>query len=158
MSRKSRPLMAAAGAASAAIALAMAPAPAQAATPDLISCYAAGCDPYLAAQTTCVDDAEVIYAVNIYDGSTVVGNIELKYSPSCRTTWARVISDLAYGSYAQIASNGNSNLWSSCSGSNAAGTGCNTYMIDDLAPLTSWAVGGLYDSNGNNYDATTASF
>jgi hypothetical protein len=159
MSTKSRSLIAAAGAASAAIALAMTPAAAQAATPRLISCYAAGCTGYAAAQTYCVDDAEIIYSVNIIDSTTgtVVGNLQLKYSPSCRTTWARVVSGLGYGSEAEIISNSKANLWLTCNGSDGVGVGCNTDMIDD-ADMTSYASGDVYDAYGTDYHQNTGSY
>jgi hypothetical protein len=121
------------------------------------SCYESSCAGLQAASTTCVNDGEVIYQVNIHDGSAVVGNVELKYSPSCRVTWARVISNLPYGEDAQIASNNNPNLWATCTGNHTAGTGCNTPMIND-ANMTSYAFGDLYDANGNYFYAQTPSF
>jgi hypothetical protein len=157
MSRKNRLLTAAAGAASSAIALAMVPTAAQAATPGAhpdTSCYASSCTGLAAASTTCVDDAEIIYTTDIYDGSTLVGNIELKYSPSCRTTWARVASKYDYGGWARIQSNNSETLYEYCEGS----TGCNTDMIDD-ANLTSYATGLVFvDSSGDSASATTNSF
>ena len=126
----------------------------------LSTCYASSCTGHPAASYTCVNDAEVIYSVNITSVSTVVGNIQLKYSPSCRATWARVISNLGYGAYAIVQSNNNSNLSSSCSGGDTAGTGCNTNMIND-ANMTSYATGGVYVfyKYGNYYAVdSTASF
>ena len=129
--------------------------------PALGSCYAGGCTGHPAADYTCVNDAEVIYSVNITSGSTVVGNIQLKYSPSCRATWARVISNLTRGSYATVQSNNDSSLTETCYGGDTAGTGCNTNMIDD-ANMTSYATGGVTVYNqyiGSYYDIdSTSSF
>jgi hypothetical protein len=115
-------------------------APASAAT----TCYASSCTGKLAANTTCVNDAEVVEQANIYYGSTIIGNIQLKYSPSCRATWARVISDLSDGSHAYVQGNNNDELYESCDGSDQAGTGCNTAMIDDRL-MTSYAYGEVTD-------------
>jgi hypothetical protein len=121
------------------------------------SCYATSCTGLAAASTTCVNDAEVIYSVNIVHDSTVVGNIQLRYSPSCRATWARVISDLTYGSEAYIQRT-NQNVYEFCYGDGPAGTGCNTAMLDD-ANVTSYALGAVYvDGNDDEASATTASF
>lgn len=132
--------------------------PANAAT----SCYATGCTGKVAANTTCVNDAEVIYQDNIYNGSTVIGNIELKYSPSCRAAWARVISNLGDGSSAEVNSNASSSLWENCYGSGGAGTGCNTDMIDDATTptqtYTAYAIGSVIDSGGNYHSAITGSY
>ncbi|HEY3881272.1 MAG TPA: DUF2690 domain-containing protein [Trebonia sp.] len=99
------------------------------------SCIAGGCNGLLAANTTCVNDAEIIYSNNIYNGSTVVGNIQLRYSPSCRAAWGRVISNLAYGSLAYVGNNAGESS-QDCAGAWKAGTGCNTTMIDDDAAIT----------------------
>jgi Protein of unknown function (DUF2690) len=123
-------------------------APASAAT----SCYASSCTGLVAADTTCVNDAEVVKQANIYYGSTIIGNIELKYSPSCRATWARVISDLSDGSTAAVESNNDTYLYENCYGADKAGTGCNTAMIDD-ANMTSSAYGGITD--GYYFESTT---
>jgi hypothetical protein len=129
------------------------------ATTALSTCYAAGCTGHPAANYTCVNDAEVIYSVNIKSGSTVVGNLQLKYSPSCRATWARMISNLNYGGYAEIASNQNSTLEDECFASGGPGTGCNTNMIDDLDPLTSTAYAGVYtDPAADGLYAQTPAF
>jgi Protein of unknown function (DUF2690) len=143
MLRKSRVLMAA-GAASAAIAFTMAPTAAQAVTPALASCYASTCTGHPAASYTCVKDAEVIDSVNLYYSSTLVGNLQLKYSPSCRATWARVISYYDLGSDAAIISNKDFGPNEDCTGADVPNTGCNTTMIDDLSPLTSFARGDAY--------------
>jgi len=114
------------------------------AAPALSTCFASSCTGHPAASYTCVNDAEVIYSLNIMHGSTVVGNIQLKYSPSCRATWARVISNLSNGSTGVIQSSQTSPiLEEDCFGTGGPGTGCNTNMIDDLSPLTSRAVGAI---------------
>lgn len=121
------------------------------------SCYSWSCDGLVAASTTCVSDAYVAEWANIYEYGTIIGYIELKYSPSCRSTWARVISDLGYGSFAEVQSNYSSDISKSCFGSGPAGTGCNTDMIGD-AGTTSYAIGTVGDSAGNPFTAATASY
>jgi Protein of unknown function (DUF2690) len=126
----------------------------------LSTCSGATCTGKPAASYTCVNDAEVIYSVNIMNGSTVVGNIQLKYSPSCRATWARVISDLGFGSGAKIISSNSSLGFEGCNGIGGAGTGCNTDMMDD-ENLTSHAMGTVFltaGESGSNASASTASF
>lgn len=56
-------------------------APASAAT----SCYASSCNGLDPGKTTCANDAKTIATGN---GS---GNIQLRYSPSCRAAWARLL-------------------------------------------------------------------
>lgn len=120
------------------------------------SCYAGGCYNKIAAETTCVNDAYVAEKTNMYDGSTAVGYIELEYSPSCRATWARVISDTSYGSQAEVAS---SSQTEGCDGGDTPGTGCNTRMIND-ANVTSVAAGWIYTSatDPHSVHAVTAAF
>ena len=55
--------------------------------------------------------AEIIYSINIMSGSLVVGNIQLKYSPVCRGTWARVVSNLGFGSDARLQRNNKPGLF-----------------------------------------------
>jgi hypothetical protein len=126
------------------------------------SCYASGCNGTPAASTTCVNDAYVAEQVNILDpndGTTVIGNVQLKYSPSCRATWARVIQNIASFSYdaawAKVISTGSAPT-QSCTGSGAAGTGCNTDMMDDLNPLKSVAQGAAPGRNFAFNSATTS--
>jgi hypothetical protein len=107
------------------------------------TCYAKGCYNLPAASTTCVNDAYVAEQANIYDGSAVVGNVQLKYSPSCRATWARVVQTGGVASFGEILSTGPYGPLG-CNGGVTPGTGCNTNMVDDLNPLQSWAYGALY--------------
>jgi hypothetical protein len=130
------------------------------ASPALLSCSGASCTGHPAASYTCVNDAEIIYSVNIVNGSTVVGNIQLRYSPSCRATWARVISNLGFTSAAKVISSDASLGFQGCDGLGGAGTGCNTDMIDD-AGLTSHALGNVFLTagvSGANASASTPSF
>lgn len=121
-------------------------------------CYESTCTGLVAANTNCVKDAYVAKQANIYNGSTstVIGYVQLEYSPTCRSTWARVITDLNYGSQALVQRN-NGNLQEVCYGSGPAGTGCNTEMIND-AGFTSYAGGYVFVANGNAYTNVTASF
>lgn len=103
-------------------------------------------------------NAEIIYNVNIKSGSQTVGNIQLKYSPVCRGTWARVISNLSFGSDARIQNSSNPNLFATCNGSDIPGTGCNTAPIPD-AGTTSFAEGTVtLDLNGDADTQLTGSF
>lgn len=134
MPRKSRTIVAA-GLASAAIVISLAPATAQAAP---------SAQP--ASSSACASDAEIIYNVNItLSNGTVVGNLQLKYSPSCRATWARVTSKYAPGDvYAYDQSS--AGFGQSCSGTASAPMGCNTGLVND-AGLTSYAYGQVYDGS-----------
>jgi hypothetical protein len=118
---------------------------------------AGSCTGLVAANTTCVNDAYVAEQKNIYRGSTIVGNIQLKYSPSCRATWARVISNLGEGSSAEVVRTGNTGIYEFCAGGDAAGTGCNTPMLND-ANVTSYAFGSVGDPNTGSDSAQTASY
>jgi len=40
--------------------------------------------------------AEQVNILDPNDGTTVIGNVQLKYSPSCRATWARVIQNVGF--------------------------------------------------------------
>jgi hypothetical protein len=112
-----------------------------------------------AANASCTSDFQIIYSVNIFDDahSIVIGNLQLRYSPSCRVTWARIVSNLSFGSSATIQSNNSPSLFAKCTGTGGAGTGCNTGMIDD-AGKTSFAAGvvntdfsgdGVFDNTGS---------
>lgn len=125
------------------------------------TCYASSCTGKVAASTTCASDAEVVEQANI--GS--IGYVQLEYSPTCRSTWARVIEDIAavkpsWAASAVVKSSSSSIPLEGCSGSGAAGTGCNTPMIDDLSPLTSQAEGsvpGVYENGVQvSYSGTTS--
>ena len=119
------------------------------------SCPGTGCNGEIAANTTCVNDAYVAEEKTMYQGSTAVGIIELEYSPSCRSAWARVVSNLSYGSQAEVQNN---SYYEECAGSEVAGTGCNTRMVDDISPLASVAAGWVYNgsSQGAYYEVTAA--
>jgi hypothetical protein len=106
---------------------------------------------------SCTAGAEIIYSINIMSGSTVVGNIQLKYSPLCRVTWARVISNLGLGSSALIQSNSSPSLHASCSGTGGAGTGYNTAMINDNG-ITSYAEGTVNLGTVGNTTSITTQF
>lgn len=127
------------------------------------SCYGIKCNGVSAASTTCVNDAYVAEQVNILDpnnGTTVIGNVQLKYSPSCRATWARVIQNISsYGyeaAWAKVISTGSAPT-QSCTGSGTAGTGCNTDMMDDVDPLKSVAQGGAPGVNFGSFNSATTS-
>ncbi|MGW2863243.1 DUF2690 domain-containing protein [Streptomyces sp. SDr-06] len=66
----------------------VAAAPASAAT----SCYGSSCNGLDPNKTTCANDAKT---VEVGNGS---GNIQLRYSPSCRAAWARLQTSRGPGS------------------------------------------------------------
>ena len=146
MPRKRRIIMAVAGLASATFAIAASPGLAQAAVP--------------ASGNACTQDAEIIYSVNVTAGGVpsgkVLGNLQLKYSPSCRVTWARVASNYAPGNvYSYITSS--AGFGSECPPNGIGGyMGCNTPMIND-AGLTSYAYGQVWDGTLEGW-AYTPSF
>lgn len=62
----------------------------------------ATCNGVLPEQTNCPADAQVLATTDIYSGTTVVGRIVLRYSPSCQTAWAHTVSNFNANLYAQI--------------------------------------------------------
>jgi Protein of unknown function (DUF2690) len=61
--------------------------PAQAA-----GCSGMGCDGQDPVQTGCVNGAYTVASDYIYYFGTVIGRVDLRYSPTCETNWTRVIS------------------------------------------------------------------
>lgn len=128
-----------------------------------IGCVGPGCTGLRADETTCVNDAVIEEQANIADPYTgkSIGNVQLKYSPSCRATWARVYEVLGVGPFTQYAawakdiSTGNEPT-QQCTTSGVAGTSCNTYMLDDVNPLKSYGQGGAPGSNVSFNSATTS--
>jgi hypothetical protein len=117
-------------------------------------CSGTGCQGYAAAQTQCAKDAEIIYSVNKYVGSTLAGNLQLKYSPSCRTTWARAVT---YLDDEVKATDISSNAVMPCQ-SAVGQNGCNTGMIYD-AGITSHATAEVYyDDQLKNVTWSTGSY
>ena len=136
MPRKRRILMAVAGLASAAFAIATSPGLAQAAVQQ---------------PSTACTNAEAIYSVYIYpngaSSGTIIGKLQLWYSPTCRETWAYVISKYSPGDvYAYIASTGNAGV-QECPPNGIGGyMSCTTPKIND-AGLTSYAYGQVWDGS-----------
>jgi hypothetical protein len=125
------------------------------------SCYASSCTGLVAANTTCVNDAEVVSRANIYDVTNTVvidGYVQLKYSPSCRAAWARVISNNGDTSQAIVERTGSPvSGEEGCTGHGGAGTGCNTDMLND-AGVTSTAIGNIILPSGYIEEAKTGSY
>lgn len=150
----------AAAVAAAALGLALgalaAPASASIADPEV----RAGAPANAAVPLACTSDAEIIYSVNIHDnsGGLVIGNLQLKYSPSCRVAWGRVVSYLNSTSTHAVVRSSAGGV-ASCNGG-GEGTGCNTPMINDAGPITSFAQGTIFNTAGNSVigQATTPSF
>ena len=92
---------------------------------------------------------------------STLGWVELRYSSTCRTTWARVYSyngyqpSIAYGASALIHRNSDGKQYS-CSFSYAGQTYCFTPMVNDSG-VTSYAWGEI-DSGVQWYHAQTASY
>ena len=105
----------------------------------------------------CTSDAEIMYSLDINDSNgNVIGNIQLKYSPSCRVAWGRVVSYLGSTSTKATVSN-TAGQSASCTGG-GAGTGCNTPMINDAIVMSS-ALGQIFNSSGTRIGQTrTPSF
>jgi len=103
-----------------------------------------------AASSACSSDARIIYDVPVtaggIAGGKVLGDLQLKYSPSCRATWARVASKYAPGDvYAYIASS--AGFVEECPPGGIGGyMGCNTPIAND-AGLTSYAYGQVWDGS-----------
>jgi hypothetical protein len=108
--------------------------------------------------TGCANDARTIYSrpLNDFDTPSVsYGTIELRYSPTCRTAWARVILNFPsdgtgrqsvgerYGS-AEIDRNDNQNVTFTCAVPKGQYS-CYTKQIND-AGYTSFAIGRVWET------------
>lgn len=117
------------------------------------TCSGTHCNGQYASNTTCVNGAYVVDDSQYYDTyGTLVGDLQLKYSPSCRTTWGRVISYLGFGGDAIIMNTPNPAQRYTCYIGGGAGTGCNTPMLYD-ANTTSHAYAEVYGPDGSIYAA-----
>jgi hypothetical protein len=108
------------------------------------TCTGTGCNGQLAGNTTCANDAYIVDSENYYVGSTLAGNLQLKYSPSCRTTWGRVWTYIGNRGMATIQ---NSKYASNCYILTDGPAGCNTGMVYD-AGLSAYAGALIYSANG----------
>lgn len=130
------------------------------------TCYETGCNGKPAASYTCVNDAEIIYNVNLYNPEALVqiaGNLQLKYSPSCRVVWARVISNIGGGGDAGVFNTQDTYNTEDCQITGPAGTGCNTPMLNDGGKIngvnvTSRAAADIYLLDGTLVDAETGAY
>jgi hypothetical protein len=117
------------------------------------TCSGTGCDGIPAASTTCVNGAYVVYSDDYYTGGSLAGNLQLKYSPSCRTTWGRVVSYIGDRGGALVVGH-----WGDFGCDIPGGaTGCNTGMSYD-AGEASYASATIYDSRDAPYTWRTASY
>lgn len=101
----------------------------------------------------CANSAITARSNAIYVGGTQVGTIELRYSTSCRTAWARVRSTGPYGT-ATVTRTSNWDWYRCDSLSWNASMGqytCYTQMLND-AGVESFARGSASMSNGYNSD------
>ncbi len=123
------------------------------------SCYASQCTGHSAGAEGCSADAYTAEQANLYDDrqtNVVVGVVQLRYSPTCRATWAKVIgyvNPTTAGPWpgATIMSNSSTipeyNCTATAYDSTYGGWACQTVMIDDLNPLksTAWGEAQAYD-------------
>lgn len=128
--------------------------PAQAATYD-------GQDPIA---TGCASSAITAESTPIYRGDGAqVGTIQLRYSTSCKTAWARILSPaystgVAYiyrntGGAEGCPSSGNTLTWSSTLGAYT----CYTRMLNDAGSITSYGWG-VVDGWWGSSQGTTPSY
>jgi hypothetical protein len=55
-------------------------------------CSGMSCDGQDPVQTGCVNGAYTVASDYIYESGVVIGRVDLRYSPTCKTNWARTIS------------------------------------------------------------------
>lgn len=126
------------------------------------SCSGYGCDGQWPDQTGCAATASTPRGVTIYDGIISIGRIELRYSSSCRTVWARIISwqHGGVGEFAQIFRNSDGAQWSCSSyvwSSALNGNSCYTRMLYD-GGVTSYAYGASPNQSGRLFFGKTQSY
>ena len=119
-------------------------------------------DGQYASSTSCNNDAVTKATANIYSDSfgARVGYVELRYSASCRTTWARLTSLLKYVpgdmglAYAKIIRNNDGKSYECSIPANVAPpVKCNTKMVNDKN-MSSYARGWIDDGNTVNTERT----
>lgn len=109
--------------------------------------------------STCYASRALVRQTNIYYLGTRVGDIELWYSSSCRTTWARVLSvqpvqaDRDYAGSAHVIRDTDGRQYS-CNAP-IGGTYCLTNMVND-ANVTSHAKGEILYGGSVNSGVTTS--
>jgi hypothetical protein len=55
-----------------------------------VTCSGDGCNKTSPEATGCANDGETIFSTNLMGNGLIVGLIQLRYSPTCRTAWARI--------------------------------------------------------------------
>lgn len=127
------------------------------------NCYASTCTGEQAETEGCSADAYTAETVKIYDLILTAqedGYVQLRYSPTCRSTWAKVFwtptgaEVVTEYPWAKVQSS-KASLHESCTVS-TTGSECQTAMIDDLNPLTSVASGGVPGFNESFNSASTS--
>lgn len=109
------------------------------------SCYASSCTGMNPANTTCQYDAETVQT------GAGDGNIQLRYSPSCRAAWARLQWSRGSG-YIQVKNSNGTSYTAPISGTGSVNV--YTLMVND-ANITSYAC---YVWDGSNQWDCTNSF
>ncbi|KON66457.1 hypothetical protein AKG34_26295 [Peribacillus butanolivorans] len=115
----------------------------------------------------CASSATTKKSTNLLNqNNQKIGKVELKFSSTCKTAWAKITMDKAvtkgYEANAEITRNTDGKRYScGSSGGNgkvvAGQTSCYTPMVYDLDPRTSYAFGKYY-GNGYIYSAYTGSY
>jgi hypothetical protein len=118
------------------------------------SCYGSSCYGLSAAQTTCVKDAKAVSTFNDEDSQ-----IKLYYSPSCRSAWARFVTEdnpeVSPNGWV-VQSKGEDETCVVKFSGGQYGYGCNTKMVDD-AGATSYAMG-FFEFSGVYTSILTSSY
>jgi hypothetical protein len=132
-------------------------------TASAATCSGYGCDGVSATASGCSSDAYTAEQVNVYDShesGIELGYVQLRYSPSCRTVWAKTVN-FNEGYVAAVVHRNSDGVTESCSGgtysSSYGGWACQTNMLYD-GNVTSYAWGELEDSLGYDITAQTSSY
>lgn len=122
-----------------------------------------GTDPATYKGGICAKDAYTYHQAEIWDRyrGTYIGTVQLRYSPGCHTTWARLYSFRACGSrsdiYPSSAGCGDAHIHRNNDGKTygcaipKGETGCYTAQVNDANPLSSFADGGVRTLEGVYY-------
>ncbi|MWA15985.1 DUF2690 domain-containing protein [Streptomyces sp. BA2] len=107
------------------------------------SCYGASCNGLNPAKTTCANDARTVKKGPFID-------MELRYSPSCRSAWARIGGHAPRGIKLTIR-NTKGNVYSGNIA--ASGGGYFSVMVNDK-DIKAWACGSWYANGSDQHECT----
>lgn len=115
---------------------------------ELGTCYGNSCNGLDAGATGCEADATTRASSSIWTGSSVIGQIVIRYSPSCNAAWARTVTTAgAYYLRAEITRS--SPFATGQAASPAPVTALRSPMIGATAGSTFTAVGRIGSSYGS---------